>query len=84
LAHPKKILKLWRLPNLKVLAPNIETYVSILAHLYKFQENKMGQSIWEKVKCNWEHGKEHVKEHIVNLRNMLGTHWELDENIVRT
>jgi hypothetical protein len=24
---PKQNLKLWRLPNLKVLAPNIETYV---------------------------------------------------------
>jgi hypothetical protein len=27
---------------------------------------------------------EHVEEHIKNLGNILGTHWELKRNIVRT
>lgn len=57
-----------------------------MAQLYRFYKDNNGQNIWDKVKCDWEHGG----EHIVNLRNMLRTHcylsnilrtqWELDRN----
>jgi hypothetical protein len=55
---------------------NIKT--SILEHVYRFQGDNPGakQSIWDKVRCSWEH----VGEHIENMKNMLGTPWELDWN----
>jgi hypothetical protein len=46
------------------------------AHIHRFQEENIGQSMRDKVRCCWEH----VVEHIGNLVNMLGTHLELDGN----
>jgi hypothetical protein len=60
-----------------------------LEHLYRFQGDNPGakQSIWDKVRCSWEH----VEEHIENRKNMLGTpgnligtHWEVGGNTSRT
>ncbi len=48
-----------------------------MSHLYKFQQDNIGQSVWDEVRCYWEH----VEEHIGNL---MGTHWELDENTLVT
>jgi hypothetical protein len=51
--------------------------IPIFPHLYRFPDNKLGQSIWDKMKCY----KEHVGEHIENLRcvllfgNRLGNTW---------
>ncbi len=47
---------------------------------YKFQENNVGQSIWYKVRCYWEH----VEEDIGNMENMFGSHWELEGNTLGT
>jgi hypothetical protein len=45
--------------------------------LYQLQKENLGQRIWDKVRCYWEH----VEEHIGNMRNML-VNWQLDENRV--
>jgi hypothetical protein len=50
------------------------------AHIYRFQEENIGQSMWDKMRCCWEH----VVEHIGNLVNMLETHLELDGNTLGT
>ncbi len=47
---------------------------------FKFLMLCLGQSIWHKVSCYWEH----VEEHIVNLGSILRTYWELDENTLGT
>jgi len=41
-----------------------------------FQEDNVGQSIWNKVMCSWEHAGEHIGK----LQNMLRTWWEHIEN----
>jgi Zn-finger protein len=41
-----------------------------------FQEDNVGQSIWNKVRCSWEHAGEHIGK----LQNMLRTWWEHIEN----
>jgi hypothetical protein len=43
-----------------------------------FQEDNIGQSIWDKMKCYWEL----FEEHIENLRNMLRTKWELGGELI--
>jgi len=53
---------------------------SPMMFFFKFLMLCLGQSIWHKVRCYWEH----VEEHIVNLGSMLRTHWELDENTLGT
>jgi hypothetical protein len=46
--------------------------IPIFPHLYSFPDNKLGQSIWDKMRRY----REHVEEHIENLRIMLEIHWE--------
>ncbi len=58
----------------------MKTQISILALVYWFQEDIAGQSVWDKVRCFWEH----IRERIRNLVNLLRTHWELDVNTVGT
>jgi hypothetical protein len=41
-----------------------------------FQEHNVGQSIWNKVRCSWEHAGEHIGK----LQNMLRNWWEHIEN----
>ncbi len=41
-AHHQKVLKLWRLPNIKIFIPNVNTTVPIFVHSYRFQKDKDG------------------------------------------
>ncbi len=41
-AHHQKVLKLWRLPNIKIFTPNVNTSVPIFVHSYRFQKDKDG------------------------------------------
>jgi hypothetical protein len=54
--------------------------IPIFPQLYSFPDNKLGQSIWDKMRCYREHVGEHVGEHIENLTTMLEIHWEHIEN----
>ncbi len=55
-ADHQKVFKLWKLPDIKIFTPNVNTLVPIFVHSYRFQKDKDGQSIWMKVgKCYWEH-----------------------------
>jgi hypothetical protein len=66
LAHQKRILQLWKLLHIEIFLP---TYI-------RFQEDNIGQSIWEKITVllgtcwgtQWELGK--------HGRNLVRTHWE--------
>jgi hypothetical protein len=53
---------------------------SKMMFFFKFLMLCLGQSIWHKVRCYWEH----VEEHIVNFGSILRTHRELDENTLGT
>jgi hypothetical protein len=70
LENPKEILKVWRLPQYRNIHSN---HTNLEVPLL----DNIGQSIWDKVRCYWEH----VEEHIGNL---IGTHCELDENTLVT
>jgi len=41
-AHHQKVFKLWRLPNIKIFTPNVNTSVPIFVHSYRFQKDKDG------------------------------------------
>jgi len=41
-AHHQKVLKLWRLPNIKIFIPNVNTTVPIFEDSYRFQKDKDG------------------------------------------
>jgi len=41
-AHHHKNLKLWRLPNIKIFTPNVNTSIPIFVHSYRFQKDKDG------------------------------------------
>jgi hypothetical protein len=99
LTHHNQVSKLWRLPNtVEVFSPNLGTYkLSIFAYLSSFQEDNVGQTIWDEVRCNWEDTEEHIEnlgihwEPIGNLMgkqwelgNTLRTHWEFNGKTVRT
>jgi hypothetical protein len=51
--------------------------IPIFPQLYSFPDNKLGQSIWDKMRRY----REHVGEHIENLTTMLEIHWEHIENL---
>jgi hypothetical protein len=44
-------------------------YVPTFIHLYRFQEDNVGQNIWDKVRPYGEHVEKYVK----NFENVFGT-----------
>jgi hypothetical protein len=75
----KKKLKLWKLPKIK--GSILKYRVSHLWPTYTGERTTTFAKVcWIKVRCYGEH----VGEHIGNLRNILGTHWELERNMVDT
>jgi hypothetical protein len=82
------ILKRPKVYTYIVFTPNKGTYnFLIFAKLYGLQEDNIGQSLWDKVGCYWQH----AWKHIGSLGNILGTelgtwvtYWELDGNTLGT
>jgi hypothetical protein len=70
-------MKLWRLPKGSIMKyivlPLWPTYIS---------ERRTPFSKAYGIKVRWY--EEHVDKKITKLGNILGTHWELERNIVQT
>ncbi len=75
IAQLKRVLKLWRFLHIKVITPNVHDRTFSLLH--RFQENDVRESLWDKLKCYWEHLGEQVWE---TIKNFTITHWELGGN----
>ncbi len=60
----------------RLITPLLTGGTYLFINLYRFQEQTIMQNVWDKVRWHWEH--------IVHLKNMSITHWELDENTLKT
>jgi hypothetical protein len=76
LGHHRKVLKLYRLPNIEMFTPHMQ--VPIFSHLERVQL-PWGQC-WAKheikVRCYWEHVEEHIGYLGNIVENPLWTWWE--------